>query len=90
MLRAFDRLHPSLTDSPFGITRYMVFAIEDQDCSPYLFWPEQRDFLRHSTLAELASRGLAAEYMDSLLACATANLTSLNDCRRQVMDEVAA
>jgi hypothetical protein len=37
--------------------------------------------------AELTGRGLAAEYMDPLLACATVNLAGLNERRREVMDE---
>jgi hypothetical protein len=39
-------------------------------------------------LAELTGRGLAAESMDALLACATVNLAALNERRREVMDEV--
>jgi len=50
---------------------------------------EQRDVLRRSVLAELTGRGLAAEYMDPLLACATANLPALNERRREVMDEAS-
>jgi hypothetical protein len=69
------------------ITRYAVFAVESQVCGRHLMWAEQCDVLRRSMLAELAGRGLAAEYMDPLLACATANLPGLNDHRRQVMDE---
>ena len=72
------------------ITRYMVFAVEGQDCSRYLMWPEQRDILRRSMLAELTGPGLVAAFMDPLLACATANLDALNECRRHVIDEVAA
>jgi hypothetical protein len=69
------------------IIRYAVFAVEGQVCSRYLMWPEQRDVLRRSMQAELTGRGLAAEYMDPLLACAWANLTALNERRREVMDE---
>jgi hypothetical protein len=69
------------------ITRYTVFAVESQVCGRHLMWPEQRDVLRRSMLAELTGRGLAAEYMDPLLACATVNLAALNECRREVMDE---
>ena len=69
------------------IIRYAVFAVEGQVCSRHLMWPEQRDVLRRSMLAELAGRGLPAEYMDPLLACATANLAALNERRREVMDE---
>jgi hypothetical protein len=69
------------------IIRYAVFAVEGQVCSRHLMWAEQRDVLRRSMLAELAGRGLAAEYMDPLLACATANLAALNERRREVMDE---
>jgi hypothetical protein len=69
------------------ITRYAVFAVESQVCSRHLMWSEQRDILRRSMLAELTGRGLAAEYMDALLACAKANLPRLNDHRRQVMEE---
>jgi hypothetical protein len=50
-------------------------------------WAEQRDVLRRSMLAELTGRGLAAEYMDPLLACATVNLPALNERRREVMEE---
>jgi hypothetical protein len=50
-------------------------------------WSEQRDILRRSMLAELTGRGLAAEYMDPLLACATVNLATLNERRREVLDE---
>jgi hypothetical protein len=53
-------------------------------------WPEQRDVLRRSMLAELTGRGLAPEYMDALLACAKANLPRLNERRREVMDEAPA
>jgi hypothetical protein len=69
------------------ITRYAVFAVESQVCSRHFMWPEQRDVLRRSMLAELTGRGLAAEYMDPLLACATANLPALNERRREVMEE---
>jgi len=69
------------------ITRYAVFAVESQVCSRQLMWSEQRDILRRSMLAELTGRGLAAEYMDALLACATVNLAALNERRREVMDE---
>ena len=69
------------------ITRYAVFAVEGQVCGRHLMWSEQRDILRHSMLAELTGRGLAAEYMDPLLACATVNLAVLNKRRREVMDE---
>ncbi len=69
------------------IIRYTVFAIESQVCSRHLMWAEQRDMLRRSMLAELTGRGLAAEYMDPLLACATVNLAALNERRREVMDE---
>ena len=50
-------------------------------------WSEQHDVLRRSMLAELTGRGLAAEYMEPLLACVTANLPALNERRREVMDE---
>jgi hypothetical protein len=69
------------------ITRYVVFAVEGQVCSCRLMWIEQRDVLRRSVLAELTGRGLAAEYMDPLLACATVNLAALNERGREVMDE---
>jgi hypothetical protein len=70
------------------IIRYAVFAVESQVCDRHLMWPEQRDVLRRSMRAELIGRGLAAEYMDPLLACATVNLPALNERRREVMDEV--
>jgi hypothetical protein len=69
------------------IIRYAVFAVESQVCDLHLMWPEQRDVLRRSMLAELTGRGLAAEYMDQLLACAMANLPDLNEHRREVMEE---
>jgi len=69
------------------ITRYGVFAVESQVCSRHLMWPEQRDVLRRSMQAELTGRRLHPEAMDALLACAKANLSGLNDHRRQVMDE---
>jgi hypothetical protein len=69
------------------IIRYTVFAVESQVCSRHLMWAEQRGVLRRSMLAELTGRGLAAEYVDPLLACATANLAALNERRREVMDE---
>jgi hypothetical protein len=69
------------------IIRYTVFAVESQICSRHLMWAEQRDVLRRSMLAELTGRGLSAEYMDPLLACATVNLPALNKRRREVMDE---
>ena len=69
------------------IIRYTVFAVEGQVCSRHLMWPEQHDVLRRSMLAELTGRGLTAEYLDPLLACATANLAALNERRREVMDE---
>jgi hypothetical protein len=69
------------------IIRYAVFAVEGQGCSRHLMWAEQRDVLRRSMLAELTGRGLAAEYVDPLLACATVNLPALNERRREVMDE---
>jgi hypothetical protein len=69
------------------IVRYAVFAVESQVCSRHLMWAEQRDVLRRSMLAELTGRGLAAEYRDPLLACATVNLAALNERRREVMDE---
>jgi hypothetical protein len=69
------------------ITRYAVFAVESQVCSRHLMWAEQRGVLRRSMLAELTGRGLAAEYIDQLLACATVNLAALNERRREVMDE---
>ena len=50
---------------------------------------EQRDVLRRSMRAELTGRGLAAESMDPLLACATVNLAGLNERRREVMDEAS-
>jgi hypothetical protein len=53
------------------IVRYAVFAVESQVCRRHLMWTEQGGVLRRSMLAELAGRGLAAEYMDALLACAT-------------------
>lgn len=71
------------------ITRYMVFAVEGQDCSRHLMWPEQRDLLRRSMLAELTGQGLTAEFMDPLLACAMANLPALNECRREQMDQAS-
>jgi hypothetical protein len=70
-----------------NIIRYAVFAVEGQVCDRHLMWAEQRDVLRRSMRAELAGRGVAAEYMDPLLACATANLAALNERRREVMDE---
>jgi hypothetical protein len=70
------------------IVRYAVFGVESQVCSRHLMWPEQRNILRRSMLAELTGRGLAAESMDALLACATVNLAALNERRREVMDEV--
>ena len=69
------------------ITRYAVFAVESQICSRHLMWPEQRDVLRRSMLAELTGRRLVGEYMDPLLACARANLPALNERRREVLDE---
>jgi hypothetical protein len=69
------------------IVRYTVFAVESQVCSRHLLWTEQRDVLRRSMRAELTGRGLAAEYMEPLLACATVNLPALNERRREVMDE---
>jgi hypothetical protein len=69
------------------IIRYAVFAVEGQVCSRHLMWAEQSDVLRRSMLAELTGRGLAAECMDSLLTCATANLAALNERRREVRDE---
>jgi hypothetical protein len=69
------------------IIRYAVFAVEGQVCSRHLMWAEQCDVLRRSMLAELTGRGLAAEYVDPLLACATVNLAALNESRREVMDE---
>ena len=71
------------------ITRYMAFAVEGQICSRHLMWPEQRDILHRSMLAELTGRGLTAEYMAPLLACATANLPALNACRREQMDQAS-
>ena len=71
------------------IIRYAVFAVESQVCSRHLMWAEQSDVLRRSMLAELNGRGLAAECMDPLLACATANLPALNERRREVMHEAA-
>ncbi len=68
------------------ITRYAVFAVESQVCSRHLMWPEQRDVLRRSMLAELTGRGMTAEYVDTLLACATANMPALNDCRRDLLE----
>jgi hypothetical protein len=70
------------------IIRYAVFGVESQVCGRHLMWPEQRNILRRSMLAELTGRGLAAESMDALLACATVNLAALNERRREVMDEV--
>jgi hypothetical protein len=69
------------------IVRYAVFAVESQVCSRHLMWAEQRNILRRSMLAELTGRGLSPEYMDALLACAKANLPTLNERRREVMDE---
>jgi hypothetical protein len=69
------------------IIRYAVFAVESQVCDRHLMWAEQCDVLRRSILAELTGRGLAAEYMDPLLASATVNLPALNERRREVMDE---
>ena len=69
------------------IIRYAVFAVESQVCSRHLTWAEQRDVLRRSMLAELTGRGIAVHYVDSLLACATANLSALNERRREVIDE---
>jgi hypothetical protein len=69
------------------ITRYAVFAVESQVCDRHLMWPEQRDVLQRSMRAELTGRGLAAEYTDPLLACATVSLAALNERRREVMDE---
>jgi hypothetical protein len=69
------------------IVRYGVFAVESQVCSRHLMWAEQRDVLRRTMLAELSGRGLAPEYMDPLLACATVNLPGLNERRREVMGE---
>ena len=71
------------------ITRYMVFAVEGQDCSRHLMWPQQRVILRRSMLAELTGQGLVAEFMDPLLACAAANLPALNACRREQMDQAS-
>jgi hypothetical protein len=71
------------------IARYAVFAVESQVCDRHLMWAEQRDVLRRSMLAELTGRGLVAEYMDPLLACATANFPALNECRREVMEEAS-
>jgi hypothetical protein len=72
------------------ITRYAVFAVESQLCDRHLMWAEQAVVLRRSMLAELTGRGLTAEYMDQLLACATANLPALNERRREVLDEAPA
>jgi hypothetical protein len=69
------------------IVRYAVFGVESQVCSRHLMWPQQRNILRRSMLAELTGRRLHPEAMDALLACAKANLPRLNDHRRQVMDE---
>ena len=69
------------------IIRYTVFAVEGQVCSRHLMWSEQRLILRRSIQAELTGRGLAAEYVDPLLAHATANLAALNERRREVLDE---
>jgi hypothetical protein len=71
------------------IIQYAVFAVEGQVCSRHLMWSEQHDVLRRSMLAELTGRGLVAEYMDPLLACATASLPALNECRREVMEEAS-
>jgi hypothetical protein len=71
------------------IMRYAVFAIESQICDRHLMWAEQRDVLRRSMLAELTGRGLAAEYSDPLLTCATVNLPVLNERRREAMDEAS-
>ena len=51
-------------------------------------WTKQRDVFRRSMLADLTGRGLAAESMNTLLACATVNLAALNERRREVIDEV--
>jgi hypothetical protein len=70
------------------ITRYAVFAVESQVCDRHLMWAEQRDVLWRSMLSEVTGRGLTAEYMDPLLACATVHLAALNERRRrEVMDE---
>ena len=69
------------------IIRYTVFAVEGHAASRHLMWPEQRNILRRSMAAELTGRGLAAEYVDPLLVCATANLPALNERRREVLDE---
>jgi len=69
------------------IIRYTVFAVESQVCGRHLMWAEQHVVLRRSMQAELAGRGLAAEYMDPLLACAMANLAALNEHRREVLNE---
>ena len=69
------------------IIRYTVFAVESQICGRHLMWAEQRDVLYRSMLAELTGRGLAAEYMDPLLACATVSLPALAERRREAMDE---
>jgi hypothetical protein len=53
-------------------------------------WPEQYDVLRRSMQAELTGRRLAPEYVNALLACARANLPTLNERRREVMDEAPA
>ena len=79
-----------ITPTTPKIIRYSVFAVESQVCSRHLMWPEQRDVLRRSMLAELTGRRLAPEYMDALLACCEANLPTLNERRREVMDEVPA
>jgi hypothetical protein len=71
------------------ITRYVAFAVEGQVCSCRLMWPEQYDILRRSMQAELTGRGLAAEYIDLLLACATVGLPALNERRREVMNEAS-
>ena len=67
-----------------------VFAVESQICSRHLMWGEHHEILRRSLLAELTGRGLDAEYMDSLLACAIVNLPALNEQRRIALDEVSA
>jgi hypothetical protein len=88
-LREILHLAAPIRDWP-KIARYAVFAVESQVCDRHLMWAEQAVVLRRSMLAELTGRGLTAEYMDQLLACATANLPALNEHRCEGLDEVPA
>jgi hypothetical protein len=69
------------------ITRYVVFAVEGQLCTRHLIWAEQEAALQRSMHAALTGRGLAAEYVYSILEVARTNLSSLNTHRREVLDE---